>query len=159
MSITLRATVGRHRSSIIIAGLRGQVRELKADKLQLAANAYRADDEIHTALIRGCQDAMLIAQLRAENTAVKKANEEWRRTVIRAKAEQERLRRAVVNARPKISVAVQPLDRPYISHVQFPYPVPVGQSTANDETQQLPVIEQPKAAWPVYEMRAEGVAS
>jgi hypothetical protein len=154
MSITLRATVGRHRSSIIIAGLRSQVRDLKADKLQLAANAYRLDDEIHTALIRGCQDAMLIARLRAENAAVKKANEGLRHATIRAKAEQERLRRAVINARPKISVAVQPLDRPYISYVRFPYPVPVGQTKANDETQQLPVIEQPKAAWPVYEMHA-----
>jgi hypothetical protein len=93
VSITLRATVGRHRPTVIIAGLRSQVRDLKADKQQLAANAYRAADEIHTALIRGCQDAMLIARLRAENTAVKKANEEWRRTVIRAKAEQERLGR------------------------------------------------------------------
>jgi hypothetical protein len=37
--------------------------------------------------------------------------------------------------------------------------VPVGQSTANDETQQLPVIEQPKAAWPVYEMRAKEAAT
>lgn len=153
MSITLRATVGRHRSSIIIAGLRGQVRELKADKLQLAANAYRLGDEIHTALIRGCQDAMLIAQLRAENAAVKKANEELRRKAVkagsdllRAQAEQERLRQAVVKARPKLHKVPTELARPFAPVVQWPYVPPLPyQSTANDETQQLPVLD-----WPQY---------
>lgn len=146
MSITLRATVGRHRPTVIIAGLRSQVRDLKADKQQLAANAYRAADEIHTALIRGCQDAMLIAQLRAENAAVKKANEEWRRTVIRAKAEQERLRQAVIKARPKLHPVPTELARPFAPVVQWPYVPPLPyQSTANDETQQLPVLD-----WPQY---------
>jgi hypothetical protein len=146
VSITIRAAVGRHRPAVIIAGLRSEVRDLKADKLQLAANAYRAADEIHTALIRGCQDAMLIAQLRAENTAVKKANEEWRRTVIRAKAEQERLRQAVVKARPKIHPVPTELARPFAPVVQWPYVPPLPyQSTANDETQQLPVLD-----WPQY---------
>jgi len=135
---------GRHAGRVINARLRRENSELKADRYQLAVNAYRHEDEIHEALIRGCQDAMLIAQLRAESTAVKTANEELRRTVIRAKAEQERLRRAVVNARPKIGVAYQRLDRAYVSEVQLPYPVPVGRSTANDETQQLPVIDQPQ---------------
>jgi hypothetical protein len=146
VSITLRATVGRHRPTVIIAGLRSQVRDLKADKQQLAANAYRAADEIHTALIRGCQDATLIARLRAENTAVKKANEEWRRTVIRAKAEQERLRQAVIKARPKLHPVPTELARPFAPVVQWPYIPPLPyQSTANDETQQLPVLD-----WPQY---------
>lgn len=57
---------GRHKPGVVNARLRSENRELKADKRQLATNAYRHEDEIHTALLRGCQDAILIAQLRTE---------------------------------------------------------------------------------------------
>ncbi|MFJ4785069.1 hypothetical protein [Streptomyces sp. NPDC088794] len=152
MTLTLIAG-GRHTGRFINTRLRRQVRELDDHNAHLVAGVEQREADLYTALLRGCQDAMLIAQLRAENEAVKAANEELRHTVIRAKAEQERLRRAVINARPKIGVAVQQLDRPYVSHTQIPYPVPVGQSTANDETQQLPVIDRPEPApqaWPSY---------
>ncbi|MEU1497353.1 hypothetical protein [Streptomyces sp. NPDC005732] len=145
MSITI-VTRGRHTATGVIAQLRGQIRDMEADNRFLTHDGRAMAADLHTALIRGCQDAMLIAHLRAENTAVKEANAELRRTTIRAKAEQERLRQAVINARPKIDVAVQRLDRPYASHVQIPYPVPVGRSTANDETQQLAVIDLPVPA-------------
>jgi hypothetical protein len=144
-------TNGKHTSAY--AELRAHLRGVVAENGQLVAGVEDRERELHAALLRGCQDAMLIAQLRAENTAVKAANEEWRRTTIRAKAEQERLRRAVINARPRIGVAYQQLDRAYVSHVQIPYPVPVGKSTANDETQQLPIVELPEP-WPAYRMRS-----
>ena len=157
MSIALRATAGRHTAAHRIAELRRQLRDLEAANSFLVRDGDAITADLHTALIRGCQDAVRLAQLQAERDALVKANEDLRHATIRAKAEQERLRRAVVNARPKITVAVQNLDRPYISHVQIPYPVPVGQSTANDETQQLPIIEQPQP-WPVYAMHSTGVA-
>jgi hypothetical protein len=65
MTFTLVAG-GRHTRGAVISRLRRENRELKADKRQLAINAYRHEDEIHTALIRGCQDAMRIAQLTSE---------------------------------------------------------------------------------------------
>ena len=132
---------GRHTSAH--TSLRRHARSVEADNQQLVAAVEDREAEIHTALIRGCQDAMANAQLRAENTALKRRVKELGDKVIRAGAEHQRLRQAVINARPRIGVAVQRLDRPYVSHVQVPYPVPVGQCTAHDETQQLPVIDQP----------------
>ena len=151
MSAITIGAAGKHTGAYV--ELRTHARQVEADNQALTGAVEDREREIHTALVRGCQDSMLIAQLRAENTAVKAANEGLRHTVIRAKAEQERLRRAVVNARPKITVAYQNLDRPYISQVQIPYPVPVGECTANDETQQLPIVDQPKSPWPAYRMR------
>ncbi|PAZ15612.1 hypothetical protein CLM62_12505 [Streptomyces sp. SA15] len=150
-AISIGAT-GKHTAAY--AELRTHAHRVEADNRELTGAVEDREREIHTALLRGCQDAMLIAQLQAERDALVKANENLRHAAVRAKAEQERLRRAVVNARPKITVGYQNLDRPYVSHVQVPYPVPVGQSTANDETQQLPVIELPQPGpWPTYRMR------
>lgn len=143
-------TTGKHTSAF--AELRTHTRQIEADNQALTADIEDRERELHAALLRGCQDAILIAQLQAERQALLAANDELRHKTIRAKAEQERLRRAVINARPKIGVAYQQLDRAYVSHVQIPYPVPVGRSTANDETQQLPVIDQP-TPWPAYRVR------
>lgn len=132
---------GRHTS----AHVEFRARRAEADNRQLRA-------ELHTALVRGCQDSMLIARLKEERAGLVAYNRELRDKTIRAKAEQERLRRAVVNARPRITVAEQQLDRPYVSRVLLPYPVPVGRDTSNDETQQLPVIDQPEP-WPAYRMQ------
>lgn len=134
-----------------------QLRDVEKENGRLIAGTEERERELHTALVRGCQDAMLIAELRAENTAIKAANAELRRATIRAKAEQERLRQAVINARPRITETVQRLDRPYVSHVQIPYPVPTGRDLSGDDTQELPLIDQP-GAWPVYRMRDQGVA-
>jgi hypothetical protein len=119
---------GRHTSAYTT--LSRHARSVEADNQQLIAANEQQADEIHTALIRGCQDAMANAQLRAENTALKKRVKELGDKVIRAGAEHERLRQAVINARPRITETVQRLDRPYVSHVQVPYPVPVGDATA-----------------------------
>ena len=49
----------------------------------------------------------------------------------------------VVNARPRITYTVQRLDRPYVSHIQIPYPVPVGRDMSNETTQEIPLIDMP----------------
>jgi hypothetical protein len=155
MSLTI-ATRGRHTAAEVIAHLRGQVRDVEMDNRLLVRDGQAMAADLHTALIRGCQDAMLIAQLRAENAAVKAANEEWRRTTIRAKAEQDRLRQAVINARPKLHPVPTDLVRPFAPVVVLPYVSPVPyRSTANDETQQMPVLDRPQpAVWPVYALPA-----
>lgn len=155
MSLTL-ATRGRHTAAEVIAQLRGQVRDVESDNRILVRIGDAMAADLHTALIRGCQDAMLIAELRAENAAVKAANADLRRTTIRAKAEQERLRQAVINARPKIREIDSQLVRPFAPVVVLPYASPVPhRSTANDATQQLPVLDKPQpAVWPVYAVPA-----
>ncbi|MFJ6566552.1 hypothetical protein ACIQNU_03975 [Streptomyces sp. NPDC091292] len=100
--------------------------------------------DAHAVLVRGCRDAILVAQLRAELAAVTAANEEWRRATIRAKAEQQRLRQAVINARPRITTVPTALVRPYSPVVVLPYVPPVPhRDTSNDTTQALPILDQP----------------
>lgn len=87
-------------------------------------------------------DRLLCAVGRGAITAEKldKAN----RRIIRQAADLARLRQAVINARPRIT-KVPALARPYVAAVPIPYPVPVGRSTANEETQQLPILDLPAA--------------
>lgn len=149
MSIAISVrTVGKHSP----ANPELRARRAESDNVRLTATIEDQARDLHTALVRGCQDSMLIARLKEERAGLVAYNRELRDKTIRAKAEQERLRRAVVNARPRITVAEQQLDRPYVSAVQLPYPVPVGRDTSNDETQQLPVIDQPEP-WPTYRMQ------
>jgi hypothetical protein len=144
VSLTVTA---RAKHSAAYLELEARIRQLEADKAALAkANDQLACDLTRT-VIRASQDAMWRAQADEENGRLKKANKELRHTVIRAKAEQERLRRAVVNARPRIREVACQMVRPYSPEVVLPYVSPVPhRSTANDETQQLPVIELPKPA-------------
>lgn len=130
--------------------LRAHARRVENDNTILTGAVEEREQELHTALIRGCQDAMLIAELRAENEAVKTANAELRRTTIRAKAEQERLRRAVVNTRPRIREVPTDLVRPYSPVVVLPYVSPVPhRDTSNDETQEIALVDLPEP-WPTY---------
>lgn len=137
---------GRHTAAYRIAELRREVRDLDSANTVLLTGTEDREREIHTALVRGCQDAMRIAQLSTERDALLKANEELRHKTIRAKAEQERLRRAVVNARPRIREVPSDMVRPYITAWRLPYlsAIPV-RDTSNDETQRLPVVD-----WPSY---------
>lgn len=105
-----------------------------------------------TAFLRGCQDSMRIAQLEADRDAAVAEVKRLQGKVIRSAAEQERLRQAVINARPRITEVVQRLDRPYVSHVQVPYPVPVGRDMSNETTQEMAIVDQPEP-WPVYTLR------
>lgn len=103
----------------------GRIRDLEKRVDELAAE----NDELLCAVGRGTIDR---AKLAGAN-----------RRIIRQAADIARLRQAVINARPRITVVDSPLDRPYVAGVPIPYPVPVGRCTANDETQQLPILDQP----------------
>jgi septal ring factor EnvC (AmiA/AmiB activator) len=87
----------------------------------------------------GIQMSGMREDLKAAVAEVKRLQQK----VIRSAAEQERLRQAVINARPRITYTVQALDRPYVSHVQVPYPVPVGNSSANETTQEIALVDLP----------------
>lgn len=64
----------------------------------------------------------------------------WAGKVVRAEAEQRRLRQAVINARPRITHAEPPLVPPYAA-LSLPYPVPVqGRDTSAETTQQMPIL-------------------
>lgn len=124
---------GRHTS----AHVEFRARRAEADNRQLRA-------ELHTALVRGCQDSMLIARLKEQLAGAVVGIRKTQHDLIRAKAEQERLRVAVVNARPRIREVDTQLVRPYSPIVVLPYVSPVPwRDTSNEETQQLPILDQP----------------
>lgn len=153
MSLTVTAR-GKHTAAYL--ELEARVQQLEADNEALiAANEDLVCDLTRT-IIRACQNEMRIAIAEEENGRLKAANEELRRKTVRAQAEQERLRRAVVAARPKPREVPSEMVRPFAPVVVLPYVSPVPyRSTANDETQQLPILDQPEpAVWPVYAMRA-----
>lgn len=155
MTLTV-ITGGRHRADRIVelkarireleSGQDDYVQQLEAERDGLVRENEQLACDLTQTVLRASQDAMWRAQADAENGRLKRANKELRHTVIRAKAEQERLRRAVVNARPRIREVDTQLVRPFSPVVCLPYVSPVPyRSTANDETQQLPAIELPGA--------------
>lgn len=120
------------------------VAQLEAENASLLADNEQLACDLTRTILRACQDAMWRAQTDEENRALKAANKNLRHTTIRAKAEQERLRRAVINARPRIREVDTQLVRPYSPVVVLPYVSPVPhRDTSNDETQQLPIIDRP----------------
>ena len=148
MTTILRTpSTGRHSASARIAELEARIAVLEADKAALvAANEQLACDLTRT-VIRASQDAMWRAQADEENGRLKTRVRQLGDKVIRAGAEQQRLRQAVINARPRIMQVPSQMVRPYAPEAVWPYVSPVPyRSTANDETQQLPVIELPKGA-------------
>jgi len=57
---------GRHKPGVVNARLRRENRELDRHNAQLVAGVEERERDLHTALLRGCQDAILIAQLQSE---------------------------------------------------------------------------------------------
>lgn len=153
MSLTVTAR-GKH--SAAYRELEAKLAQVEADNEALIAANEDLVCELTRSIIRGSQDAIRKAEAEEENGRLKAANETLRHATIRAKAEQDRLRQAVINARPRIREVPTDLVRPYSPVVVLPYVSPVPhRSTANDETQQLPVLDQPqRAVWPVYAARA-----
>ncbi|WP_432077756.1 hypothetical protein [Streptomyces sp. YPW6] len=130
---------GKHRADDRIDELAARVRELEAENESLTCELTRT-------LLRGMRDATALAEQRTINQELIDRVEELNARVIRDGAEKRRLRQAVINARPRITEVVQRLDRPYVSHVQVPYPVPVQPAdTSNDETQAIPLIYLPES--------------
>lgn len=136
--MSARTATGKHRAGDRIAELEARVRELEASEAMVTCELTRA-------LLRGMQDATSLAEQRNENTALIAKVKELSGKAIRGAADQARLRQAVINARPRITETVQRLDRPYVSYVQIPYPVPVQPAdTSNDETQAIPLLDLPQ---------------
>lgn len=134
--------VGKHTSAY--AELRTQERRTASDNRRLVAAVEDRERELHTALVRGCQDAMLIAHLREQLAGAVAGIRKTQHDLIRAKAEQQRLRQAVVNARPRIQQVDTALVRPYSPVVVLPYVSPVPhRDTSNDTTQELPILDRP----------------
>ena len=143
MTMTLAAR-GKHRADDRIAELEARIRVLEADNQALLEANEDLVCELARTIISASEHSMNAAVAEEENGRLKVRVRELGDKVIRAGAEHQRLRQAVINARPKITVAYQQPDRPYVSDVVLPYAVPVGRSTANDETQQLPAIDLPQ---------------
>ncbi|MER5902952.1 hypothetical protein ABT150_23075 [Streptomyces mirabilis] len=148
MSIT--TAPGKHTAAY--RELEARLAQLEADNRVLIARNEELVCELTGTILSASRHSLRAASAEEENGRLKQANEEWRRTTVRAKAEQERLRRAVINARPKIREVPSAMVRPFAPVVVLPYVSPVPyRSTANDETQQLPVLDKPQSAvWPVY---------
>ena len=158
MSITIRTPGGRHTAAARIAERDARIAQLEADKARLTRENEQLACDLTRTILRASQDAMWRTQADEENARLKARVKELGDKVIRGAAEQARLRQAVINARHRITPVDTQLVRPFAPVVVLPYVSPVPyRSTANDETQQLPVIEQPQP-WPVYAMRAEGVS-
>ncbi|WP_435215826.1 hypothetical protein [Streptomyces sp. bgisy034] len=133
---------GRHTSAHF--DIRADLRQAEADNRSLTAAVEDRERELHTALVRGCQDAMLIAHLREQLAGAVAGIRQTQHSLVRAKAEQDRLRQAVINARPRIHRVDTQLVRPFSPVVCLPYVSPVPyRDTSNDATQQLPIVDRP----------------
>ncbi|MET8377964.1 hypothetical protein [Streptomyces microflavus] len=134
---------GKHRADDRLAS---QVRK-RDDRIgELEAEIESLTCELTRTLLRGMQDATALAEQRTTNRELITRVKELSNRVIRDGAEKQRLRQAVINARPRITEVVQRLDRPYVSHVQVPYPVPVQPAdTSNEQTQAIPLIYLPES--------------
>lgn len=124
-----------------------RARRAEADNVQLIATIEDQARDLHTALIRGCQDAMRIAWLEEQRAGLVAHCRDLSHKTIRARAEQARLRQAVINARPRIREVPTDLVRPYSPVVCLPYVSPAPhRNISNDETQQLPILDRPETA-------------
>lgn len=140
MSVT--AAPGRHTAAY--RELEARLAQAEAGNRALIARNEVLVCELTSTIISASQYSARAATAEEENGRLQASHKELRHTVIRAKAEQERLRRAVVAARPRIREVDTRLVRPYSPVVVLPYVSPVPyRDTSNDETQQLPVIERP----------------
>ncbi|MEU8902124.1 hypothetical protein [Streptomyces mirabilis] len=148
----MSATTAPGKHTAAYRELEARLAQAEADNRALIARNEELVCELTSTILSASRYSLRAAAAEDENGRLKAANEEWRRTTVRAKAEQERLRQAVINARPRIREVPSAMVRPFAPTVVLPYVSPVPhRSTANDETQQLPVLDQPqKAVWPVY---------
>ncbi|MFF3928171.1 hypothetical protein [Streptomyces hirsutus] len=145
-------STGKH--SPAYTELRTRTRQVEDDNRQLTAANEDLVCELARSIIRECQTGMRAAALEAENKALKARVKELAAKVCRSAAEQQRLRQAVVNARPRIREVPTDLVRPYSPVVQLPYVSPVPyRDTSSETTQQLPILDQPEP-WPIYRVPA-----
>jgi len=148
------SSIGKHSPAYTELRTRTRTRQVENDNRQLTAANEDLVCELARSIIRECQTGMRAAELDAENKALKARVKELAHKVIRGAAEQQRLRQAVVNARPRIREVPTDLVRPYSPVVQLPYVSPVPyRDTSSETTQQLPILDQPEP-WPIYQVPA-----
>ena len=101
--------------------------------------------ELMRATIRVCQHATRIAELDTElKTAVAEVKRLQDKT-IRDAADKQRLRQAVLDARPRITQMDTQLVRPFAPEVVLPYVSPVPyRDSSNETTQELPLVDLPQ---------------
>lgn len=148
MSILPIRVRGKHRATP--ADLRAEITRLNTENEALVCAVRKAANEVdektrelNTAVVVAVGRLQKITELeghlKAQAGKVVRRDAEVKRLVASLKNTQ----RALAEAQPRITVTAQRLDRPYVSHVQIPYPVPVGRSTSNDRTQEMAVLDWP----------------
>jgi hypothetical protein len=127
------------------AQLKDQIRQLLADNAVVTAANEALVCDLTSALLRACRDEMRIAQAEQERDAAVAEVRRLQRKVIAGAANQERLRQAVIHARPRITAMPSEMVRPYSPEVVLPYVSPVPyRDTSNETTQTLPLIDVPQ---------------
>lgn len=148
MSLTTSAP-GKHTAAYRelqdrLADTEARLDQAEADNRALTAANEDLVCHLARTIIDASRHSMRAAVADEENGRLKTRVKELGNKVIRAAANEARLRQAVINARPRIREVPTDLVRPYSPVVCLPYVSPVPyRSTANDETQQLPAIELP----------------
>lgn len=124
MTSILPRPSGAHRADDVIAERDQRIEQLAADNEALVGANEDLVCALASAVVRGCQDSMRIAQVEAELSAAVGEVKRLQQKTIRDAANLQRLRQAVINARPRITYTVQALDRPYIARIETPYRLP-----------------------------------
>ncbi|MBR8638686.1 hypothetical protein KEF29_03575 [Streptomyces tuirus] len=146
------SSIGKH--SPAYTELRTRAERAEDDNRQLIAANEDLVGELTRSIVRECQTSIRAAAAEAENEALKRRVKELSGKVCRSAAEQQRLRQAVINARPRITQVDTQLVRPYSPVVCLPYASPVPYlDTSNDQTQELPILDQPQP-WPIHQVPA-----
>ncbi|MFE9372302.1 hypothetical protein ACFYM2_21380 [Streptomyces sp. NPDC006711] len=127
--------------------LKNTIAQLLADNRTLIGETSDLNCAVHKALMNSLRDEMRIAQAERERDAAVAEVRRLQGKVIRAGAEHERLRQAVIAARPRITAVPSEMVRPYSPEVVLPYVSPVPyRDTSNETTQTLPLIDVPQRA-------------
>lgn len=145
MSLAItRPGTGAHRVDDAIAERDSRIDRLETDNAGLNELADTLTCELVTATISACRDRAHNLQLEADLAAAVAEVKRLQAKVIRSAAEQERLRQAVINARPRITQVDTQLVRPFAPEVVLPYVSPVPyRDTSGETTQELPLIDLP----------------
>jgi hypothetical protein len=136
----------KHRADDRIADLEARLAQAEADNQTLIATNETLVCELTRTILSASEYSIRSAVAEEENVRLKARVRELADKVIRGAGEQARLRQAVVNARPRITVVDTQMVRPYITGFRLPYLSAIPyRDTSAEETQALPVLD-----WPTY---------
>ncbi|MGW1160424.1 hypothetical protein ACWD48_19830 [Streptomyces sp. NPDC002519] len=115
---------GVHRADDRIAELEARLDQAEADNRALTAANETLICELTSTILSASEYSIRAATAEEENGRLKRRVRELGDKVIRAGAEHQRLRQAVINARPQIHEVPTGLVRPYSPVVCMPYVPP-----------------------------------